>query len=403
MHFLSSMSHRIPTEARTSTSSTGQEVSAIPRPTPLSVVHMTTAHRADDVRIFERECRSLAATGRCHVYLAAAGTIPADSGVTHLTLPPRPTGRIGRFAHGPLDAWKLARSHNFDIWHFHDPELLPVAIRLAQRGQTVIWDAHEDYLSQFTSDGGKNWVPKPLRGIARSGMHALLVQADRTVSAVVAATPTIAGRYSNPRTVVVGNEARLSDFANCSPSFTARQVLFIGSPGPEHLFPEVVEAIESMPDVRLLVAGREPSVTVWAAVEQKLGTRVHHAGWLDRKGLVDAISKSSIGLVTYQRTAAYSATSLSPIKLFEFAASGLPVVTVPLPAIVDRLAESKAGVVASGFTSNAIADAMRVASSEPFRWEQMSQAGRSWASEHGSWTSSEKRLLGLYAALTERG
>lgn len=116
------------------------------KPTPMTsarrVVHVTTAHRADDVRIFERECRSLAEAGY-EVFLAACGTIPTDSSVTLVPLRSVGGNRLRRFVHGPRTASALARVFDADVWHFHDPELLPVAIRMARRSKTVIWDAHD--------------------------------------------------------------------------------------------------------------------------------------------------------------------------------------------------------------------------------------------------------------------
>ncbi|MCY7287519.1 MAG: hypothetical protein LH624_04550, partial [Cryobacterium sp.] len=291
------------------------------------VIHITTAHSADDVRIFERECRSLVATGRYDVYLAAAGTLPDDAGVTLIPMAPAPNSRAGRFASGPRKALALARACAADIWHFHDPELLPVALKLARSGQRVIWDAHEDYVAQFTSAGGKSWVPGPARGAVRAGTRALLKQIDTHGAGVIAATPTIAERYSNPRTVVVGNEAHLELFSHCRPDFLSRQILFTGSPGPAHLFREVVEAVADIPDVRLAVAGREPSPAIWSEAQTLLGDRLTHLGWLDRSGLAAAMGSSALGLLTYADTAAYA--SSSPTKGFEFAAAGLPMVASP--------------------------------------------------------------------------
>ncbi len=143
------------------------------------IIHITTAHRADDVRIFERECRSLATTGRYDVYLAAAGTIPDDAGVTLIPLAPAPTSRSGRFAMGPRRGFGLANAIDADLWHFHDPELLPVALKLACAGRRVIWDAHEDYMAQFGTAGAKSWVPGPARNLVRAGTQALLNGIDK--------------------------------------------------------------------------------------------------------------------------------------------------------------------------------------------------------------------------------
>ena len=187
---------------------------------------------------------------------ARSGTIPSDSDVTLIPLSPPPGAGQGRFTSGPARL-RPAAAVAADLWHFHDPELLPVALRFARSGHRVIWDAHEDYVSQFTEAGKKEWVPGAVRGAVRAGTQALMREVDRHAAGVIAATPTIASRYSNPRTVLVGNEARLELFSECRPDWTSRQVLFTGSPGPGHLFLEVVEGVSQVPDVRLAVAGRE--------------------------------------------------------------------------------------------------------------------------------------------------
>lgn len=358
------------------------------------VVHVTTAHRADDVRIFEREGRSLARCGRYEVVLAAAGTIPAQSGVTLLPLVPAPSSRAGRFTSGPRKAFGLSRAMTADLWHFHDPELLPVALYLARSGAAVIWDAHEDYVAQFTENGGKSWVPGPVRGLVRRGMQAMLAAIDRHATAVVAATPTIADRYTNIRTVVVGNEARLEDFLACEPDFASHRLLFTGSVGPGHLFGEVVAAVERLPSAQLVVAGRPPQPSIWSAAAARLGSRLEHVGWLDRQGLSREMSRSALGLATYADTDAYAVAA--PTKLFEFCAGGLPVLASPTVSNRRYVEEGGGGFLADGFSVDAIARTVESALSDREAWELASARGREWAEREGSWEPSEKRLLDLY-------
>lgn len=358
------------------------------------VIHVTTAHRADDVRIFERECRSLTISGRYDVYLAAAGSIPAGSGVTFVPLKPAPANRIGRFSSGPRKALGLSRTLSVDLWHFHDPELLPVALKLARSGVPVIWDAHEDYVAQFTEDGGKSWVPGPVRGVVRLGMKAMLEAVDRHAAGVVAATPTIASRYANPRTVLIGNEARLEDFTGCTPDFASRRVLFTGYVGPGHLFEVIVGAIAAIPDVTLAVAGREPEAKLWAEAESRLGDRITHLGWLDRAGLTAAINQASLGLSTYADIPTNSENS--PNKLFEFCAAGLPVVASPNASNAHFIREGRGGFLADGFTADAIAQTIESALADRPDWQLASTRGREWATRVGSWEPSERRLLELY-------
>lgn len=359
------------------------------------VVHLTTSHRADDPRIFERECVSLAATGRYDVFVAGFGRIPDGAGVGLIPLAAPPRKRLRRFLTGPRRASALTRSVVADIWHFHDPELLPLAAWLARVGRKVIWDAHEDYVSQFGEGGAKGWVPGPLRGLAQGGLGAFLRTIDRHAAGVVAATPVVAARYSNPRTVVVGNETRLEHFRGCQPDIGSRQLLFTGLPGPGHLFREVVRAVRDLPEVRLAVAGVEPDGETWSAAKAELGDRLLHLGWLDRQRLAAAMSASALGLLTYADTPSYE--SASPTKSFEFAAAGLPMVATPNAMNVRSVGRAGAGFVASGFDSASLKAAIYEGLTNRAAWESVSRAGRSWAASEGSWVASEERLLALYA------
>lgn len=361
------------------------------------VLHLTTAHQADDVRIFERECRSLAESGLYDVYLASPGAMPTGTSVVQIPLSAIPPNRLRRFLTSPIRAFSLCRTTQFDIWHLHDPELLPVALWLAWSGKRVIWDAHEDYLEQFTGDGAKAWVPSPLRRIVREGTSMLISAVDKRVSGVAAATHVIASRYNNPATVIVGNEVRADAFENCHPSFESRTLLFTGNPTPAHLFPEVVQAIVDLPDVSLAVAGRPPEPELWAKAEAALGSRLSHLGWLNRQQLAQAMDSAALGLLTYANTAPYS--SGSPTKGYEFAAAGLPVVASPNMMNQELIARNRAGLIASGFDAANLREAISDALSDADRWRSASDAGRMWARSEGSWSASEARLLSLYGEL----
>ena len=360
---------------------------------------MTTAHHADDVRIFERECRSIAATGLYDVYLAAAGEIPADAGVRLIPLTPAPKSRAGRFTSGPLKARALSRSVDVDLWHFHDPELLPVALRLARSGHPVIWDAHEDYVAQFTQAGFKHWVPARARLAVRTGTQAMLTLVDKWAAGIVAATPTIASLYSNSRTVVVGNEAQLEVFSECRPSFDSKRILFTGFVGPSHLFGELVEAVSALPQVQLAVAGREPDPQMWSYAQGILGSRLEHLGWLDRPNLATAMSDSSLGVTLYTQAPTYMTADGSPTKLFEFAAAGLPIIGAPIPSVNRLLQESGSGFLATGFSPSDLRAAISRALGDETTWRKASESARRWANSHGGWQMSERRLLNLYAEI----
>jgi glycosyltransferase involved in cell wall biosynthesis len=225
-------------------------------------------------------------------------------------------------------------------------------------------------------------------------MRALLAAIDRRAAGIVAATPTIASRYANERTVVVGNEARLDDFVSCAPSFDRREVLFTGAVSSAHLFQEVVAAVMRLPDVTLSVAGRDPDPVTWKDAVSRLGDRIRHLGWLDRQGLCRAIDRSSLGFATYVDTTAYA--EAAPTKLFEFCAAGLPVVASPNGSNTRYIREGGSGFLSEGFDAQSLARAIDRALSDRDAWEVASAKGREWARREGSWEASERRLLDLY-------
>lgn len=357
------------------------------------VLHLTTSHFADDTRIFDKECRSLAAAGYV-VTLAGAGAVPPGSPVRHRPLPPRDDRRSRRLLSGIATGLSISRSEWFDILHLHDPELLPVGVMAARAGRAVIWDAHEDYVSRFTGDAGDRErlgrlsVAAPVRGLLRS--------MDARAAGVVAATPSIASGYRNRRTVVVGNEARLEHFMHATPIAGNRQLLFTGAASAYHLFPAIVEAVVRVPRISLAVAGRTLPPDVLAFARTRLGERLRLLGWLDRKQLVAAMSDSLLGFATLEDTPIGQDNSSN--KVFEFAAAGLPALMSPNPSN-RRHAQGGHAYVATGFTSEAIEKAILEALSDDEVWRQKSRRGRIWARERGSWTLSEGVLLDLYAEI----
>lgn len=366
------------------------------------VVHVTTSHHADDVRIYERECRSLAESGLFEVLIAAPGTVPDHGGVQHIPIAPIPDSRVARIT----SAWRRARAAlrgvEADLYHFHDPELLPLAWWLHAQGHLVVWDSHEDYEGRFSSDS------RPLkRGRALSrkangwGFRALRHTTDRNISAVVAATDGIARRYCEAPTVVVGNEARIDDLLDADPSFDHRRVLFLGSPGPGHLFREVVDSVAATPDLRLAVARRSIPADSQDYAVQKLGDRFEFLGHLGRRELVNHMSRSTVGMVTYAPTPAYMDPSGMPTKLYEFAAAGLPFVGTPVPAVAALARSSGGGLVSRDFTAAGLEEALQDLTGNRPLWAQSSVSARAWMRENNPWKASASALVRLYRDLLD--
>src|SRR5205085_12683416 len=97
-------------------------------------------------------------------------------------------GRLRRMTSTVLGAYRMARSLRADVYHLHDPELVPAGLLLRAAGAQVIYDVHEHLPQQILS---KPWVHARLRrslaALADAGERA----AARLLSAVVVAEPHI--------------------------------------------------------------------------------------------------------------------------------------------------------------------------------------------------------------------
>ena len=114
------------------------------------ICHLTLSHKPFDVRVFEKECRTLADAGY-DVHLAVPGAVEAE--ISHgVTMHDIGYDAIGAGTGNGLSRWRnrlahtLSVAHEIDarIYHLHDPELISVGLTLARAGKTIIYDAHED-------------------------------------------------------------------------------------------------------------------------------------------------------------------------------------------------------------------------------------------------------------------
>ncbi|MEX2595729.1 MAG: glycosyltransferase [Salibacteraceae bacterium] len=119
------------------------------------VCHFSTVHSAYDVRIFYRECVSLAANGYEVDLLIKADTAYNKLGVNVFPIKGY-QNRIKRFLLGQMQLYRFLFKKNYDLYHFHDPELIPTGVILFLLGKKVVYDVHENVVQQIKT---KDYLP----------------------------------------------------------------------------------------------------------------------------------------------------------------------------------------------------------------------------------------------------
>ncbi|MFI5071022.1 MAG: glycosyltransferase, partial [Terriglobales bacterium] len=148
-------------------------------------VHLTSAHSPLDVRIFHKECRSLARAGYEVIVL---GNHACNQTVDSVKLQGLGTtrGRLQRMTVKMAGMCKAAVEAVADVYHIHDPELLAVGLALRTVGKRVIYDIHEDLPRTMLL---KAYIPRFLRKPLMWSVERVENAAARRMSGLIAATP----------------------------------------------------------------------------------------------------------------------------------------------------------------------------------------------------------------------
>lgn len=364
----------------------------------LRVLHLTTLHPANDVRIYEKEAKSLSNAGY-EVLLAGPKPKPISQDVYWIELPTPVRFRFIRVLLSQVLAIYAILKSKAKIIHIHDPELLLVAHLLQKFSKrTFIWDAHEDYYNQLDRWlAYTNPIFKPFYHLLSRLLGRLLDTTSRNFDCVIGATKEICIKYGNEKTILVGNEAVLENFEFCNPQFENNQVLLLSNSSSDAYFSTLIRAATNIPFLKIGVAGatQDDNTLKWAS--KLLGERFVNFGRLDRLALADKISESNIGIVAYPDIITNKTNS--PNKFFEFAAAGLPVVCTPNDSLRCLIHESKSGLILRDYSPDALESAILDLLESKVKWSQMSINGRAWATDHGNWDISKSRLLDVYATL----
>ncbi|HPG80755.1 MAG TPA: glycosyltransferase [Piscinibacter sp.] len=368
-------------------------------PVPRRIVHVTTVHPRDDIRIFRKECVSLARAGYEVVQVVGDGRGEAVvDGVRIVDIGARPAGRLARMRQQPRRALEAVRSLAPALVHVHDPELLPLAGALAREGVPAVYDAHEDVPRQILT---KQWIAAPLRRVLSWGFERYENARVRPLAAVVAATPHIAQRFAAVarRSVSVANYPFLGELAPPAASVPRERVVcYVGGIMRTRGIFEMVRALPQAPGVRLLLAGNFEDVALEQALRAEPGwTQVDYLGLIGREQVRSVLARASAGLVTLLPMPSY--VDSLPIKMFEYMSAELPVIASDFPLWRDIVVRQACGVCVDPADPAAIAAAIRALVDAPPQVQAMGRAGRAAVLERYNWPQAERELLALYEAL----
>lgn len=361
------------------------------------VCHLTSVHTARDVRIFFKECSSLSSAG-FHVTLLAINTEDfEENGVEVRNVEVKFKNRFQRILRTPKAVLKKALQIDADVYHLHDPELLRIALKLKRKGKKVIFDAHEDLPAQIRS---KEYINKNIRKIISCIVAKYERRITSRIDAVVTATPFIRDKFLkyNKESIDINNFPLMSEVEVADDTFndfTTENVCYIGGISEIRGLTEVVNAIGLCNNVKLLLAGTfSPSSYENKLRELKGWQYVEKLGLISRKESIALKSRCFAGIVTFHPEQNH--INAQPNKIFEYMASGIPVIGSKFPLWEEIITENNAGICVDPLDPESIADAINMLNADKEKARQMGTNGKRLVMEKYNWDNESKKLFALY-------
>lgn len=363
------------------------------------VAHLTSAHPRDDIRVFLKECCSLARHGLGVALVVADGRGDEVRNGVMIVDVGCSTGRLGRMFKATRRVYQKALELDAEIYHLHDPELLPVGLKLKRRGKKVVFDAHEDVPKQIL---GKHYLHPWVRRILSWGFAHFEHYACARFDGVVAATPYIRAKFLaiNPRAVDINNFPMLGELESAVAwSEKADEVCYVGSIAQIRGIKELVRAMElTRTPVRLNLVGGFAEAQVETEVRTYPGWgKVNAKGVQDRPGVRDVLGRSVAGVVTLHPAANY--LDSLPIKMFEYMSAGIPVIASDFDLWRTIVQESGCGLCVNPLDPAAIASAIDHLVSHRAEAQTMGSNGRQAVLSRYNWALEEAKLVEFYDRL----
>ncbi len=362
----------------------------------IKVCHITSAHPKEDVRIFHKECVSLVREGY-DVTLVQQGEDGEKNGVHIAGFGNIASNRIKRILLTSKQAYKKACSVNADIYHIHDPELLPYALKLKRKGKKVIFDSHEHTAEAVFE---KEWLPSFIRKMVFEIYSAYQKRICKKLDAVVTVTPNIVNYFKafQENTVQIANYPIFEEGINNISSKKKVQVAFAGgisSQWNHHIF---LKALERIPQCKYCLCG-SCSETYFESLKQLKGWKqVEFLGKIPHKEVATHLEESMIGLALLSpgRNTDWQNGTIGNTKIFEEMMAGLPVICTDFVLWKEFVERYKCGICIDPKNINQIENAVRYLIDNPEIAKQMGENGRKAIKKEFNWGVEEKKLYELY-------
>ncbi|MGN0170897.1 MAG: glycosyltransferase [Lachnospiraceae bacterium] len=366
----------------------------------MRICHITCVHSRYDIRIFEKECTSLAKAGY-EVYLVVNDDESDEekNGVEIVSTGFKPKNRIERILKSADKVLSQALKVNAEVYHLHDPELLKIVKPLLKHGKKVVFDAHEDAEEQIKD---KTWIPLILRNLVSKIYGTYSHKRMKMLDGIITVTPNFVKKYqkynANVSLVtnypIIGNE---SDREVPKELSGEKYVFFAGGISSQWCHERIAKAINNVDGVNYHFAGK--GVKEYIDSVTQMSEKIVYCGVMEHKDVIDHYKCAIGGMAILDCAQVGKDGSLGNTKLFEVMQAGKPVICSDLRLWREIIEKYNCGICVNADDIDSISEALKYIVSNPEQAKLMGNNGRRAVLEEFNWSTQEKSLLELYKSI----
>ena len=365
----------------------------------IDICHLTSVHERNDIRIFTKQCISIKNSKSFNVHLVVSDNYKNEiKNSVKIFNVGKAKNRFERIFKISKKIYLEAIRLDCDIYHIHDPELIPVGLKLKKKGKKVIFDSHEDIAEDILT---KSWIPFLLRKAVSVFSSQYIKYAFAKFDYIITATPFIKDKYSkiNAQTIDINNYPILKEFSNPKDWINrGNNAVYLGVISRRRGIFEILASHEDSNQFNFIIAGNYENEKIKGELKNKRSWKnIDYRGFLERDGIIKILNNSKVGFQIIESLNSYQ--DAIPIKMLEYMAAEIPVICSNVNILNQIINENKCGIILRKNDKNEIIQSLKFLYENQKIAEQMGKNGRQKILKDWNWEKESLKLLDLYKNL----
>lgn len=369
----------------------------------IKVCHITSAHPRYDVRILKKECTSLARKYKTYLILNDENPDEIIDGVDILSTGFAPKNRMERMFKSTNMIYIKVLKLKPNILHFHDPELLGIALKIKRKLKIkVIFDSHENTIQQIDS---KTYIPINMRKFVKLCYKLYQNYVCKRLDGIITVDPEIEKSFAkvNSNTTVITNYPILEavPLADEVINDEMHYIGFAGGITNQWNHDTIIQSLKPLANCRYKLCGKSDGSYLDSLMKMKCWDQVDYYGQISHDKVIRLLHSCTVGvaLCSYSGNCNGTKGTLGNTKIFEIMMAGIPIICTDFEIWKEIIEEGQCGICIKPDQVEELVKALKIIFADKNKAQLMGENGRKLICEKYNWSIMENKLLNFYSKI----